>query len=187
MAHDVCPWWIGYWLASPVRKLLHNPALILAPFVREGMTVFEPGPGMGFFTLDMARMVGKSGRIIAVDVQPKMLSVLGRKAQRKGIRDRIELRLADSTGMGIRDLYGKVDFVLAFAMVHELPDAAQFFKESFAALRPGGKLLFSEPANHVEKSEFGRSLDQAKQAGFRVKSAPPIRSNLSALLVKALG
>jgi ubiquinone/menaquinone biosynthesis C-methylase UbiE len=184
MAHDICPWWVGYWLASPIRKLLHNPASILTPFVRAGMTVFEPGPGMGFFTLEMARMAGPHGRIIAVDIQPKMLSAIGRKAQRRGVRDRIELRLADETGMGISDLSGKVDFILAFAMVHELPDAGEFFKESFAALKRGGKLLFSEPAHHIDISEFAKSLDQAKQAGFLVESMPTIRSNISAVLVK---
>jgi ubiquinone/menaquinone biosynthesis C-methylase UbiE len=184
MAHDICPWWLGYWLASPIRKLFHNPTSILAPFVHEGMTVFEPGPGMGFFTLEMARMVGQSGRVIAVDIQPKMLNSLGRKAQKKSLRSRIELRLADSTGMGIRDLAGKVDFVLAFAVVHELPDSKQFFKESFVALRHGGKLLFSEPSNHIEESEFSKSLDHARQAGFVVESTPIIRSSLSALLIK---
>lgn len=184
MAHDVCPWWLGYWLASPMRRLLHNPAAILTPFVQPGMTVFEPGPGMGFFTLEMARMVGRHGRIVAVDIQPKMLSALGRKAGRKGVRDRIELRLADQRGMGIGDLAGKVDFVLAFAMVHELPDSRQFFNESFAALKPGGKLLFSEPTQHIGESEFAKSLDHAKQAGFLVESTPAIRSSLSALLVK---
>jgi len=184
MAHDVCPWWLGYWLASPMRKLLHNPAAILSPFVRPGMTVFEPGPGMGFFTLEMARMVGPHGRIIAVDIQPKMLSALGRKAGRKGVRDRIELRLADEAGMGIGDLSEKVDFVLAFAMVHELPDPRQFFKESFAALKRGGKLLFSEPARHIGEPEFEESLDTANLAGFLVESMPAVRSNLSALLIK---
>jgi hypothetical protein len=51
MAHGVCPWWIGYLLASPLRRLLTNPSLILDSLVHEGMTVFEPGPGMGFLTL----------------------------------------------------------------------------------------------------------------------------------------
>ena len=74
--HRVCPWWVGYILASPIRKLMHNPARILAPFVRTGMTVFEPGPGMGFFTFELARLVGPTGRVSAVDVQPKMIEAL---------------------------------------------------------------------------------------------------------------
>jgi hypothetical protein len=44
MSHGVCPWWLGYLLASPVRRLLQDPTRIVAPHVREGMTVLEPGP-----------------------------------------------------------------------------------------------------------------------------------------------
>jgi predicted methyltransferase len=62
MAKRVCPWWIGYLLLSPLRRLGQDPAKILAPYVREGMTVFEPGAGMGYFTLELARRVGPSGR-----------------------------------------------------------------------------------------------------------------------------
>ncbi len=47
----VCPWWIGYLLASPLRRFAHDPRAILAPVVGEGMIVVEPGPGMGFFTV----------------------------------------------------------------------------------------------------------------------------------------
>lgn len=184
MAHDVCPWWVGYWLASPIRKLFHNPRSILEPFVHEGMTVFEPGPGMGFFTLEIARMVGSSGLVIAVDIQTKMIENLARKAQRQGLAGRIDLRLANSTGMGINDLIGKIDFVFAFAVVHELPDAALFFKESFAVLKPGGKLLFSEPSNHIEQSEFDQSMDYARKAGFKVEGMPIIKSNQTAVLIK---
>ncbi len=65
MPERVCPWWLGYFLASPIRRLWQNPAQILRPYVREGMTVLEPGPGMVFFTLELARLVGpfrQSGR-----------------------------------------------------------------------------------------------------------------------------
>src|SRR5512144_604865 len=101
MAHDVCPWWLGYVLANPLRRLYQNPTSILAPYLRPGMTVIETGPGMGFFTLDIARLAGNSGRVIAIDVQPKMLSGLRRRARRAGVLDRIDLRLVppDATGM----------------------------------------------------------------------------------------
>ena len=50
MAERVCPPWVGYLLASPIRLLLHNPRKILSPYVGDGMTVLEPCPGMGFFS-----------------------------------------------------------------------------------------------------------------------------------------
>ena len=184
MAHDVCPWWLGYWLASPIRKLRHDPTSILSPFIHEGMTVFEPGPGMGFFTLPIAQIVGPNGRVVVVDIQSQMIENLRRRAQRKGLANRIECRLADASGMGIGDLVGKVDFVLAFAVVHELPDAKEFFTESFDVLKTGGKLLFSEPSSHIDESEFGKSIDHARKAGFELESIPTIRSNRSAVLIK---
>ena len=61
----VCPWWAGYILASPLRRLIQDPRSLLAPYVHPGMTVLEPGPGMGFFTLELARLVGPAGRVIA--------------------------------------------------------------------------------------------------------------------------
>ena len=184
MAHDVCPWWLGYWLASPIRKLRHDPTIILSPFVRAGMTILEPGPGMGFFTLPMAQMVGESGRVVAVDIQPKMIKNLQRKAQKAGVAAQVECRLAGHSGIGIKDLAGKVDFVLAFAVVHELPDAKEFFSESFVALKLEGRLLFSEPSSHLDKSEFEKSLSFARQVGFKLESIPIIRSNQSAVLIK---
>jgi SAM-dependent methyltransferase len=184
MAHDVCPWWIGFFLASPLRKLVNNPLPILAPYVHDGMTVLEPGPGMGFFTLEMARLVGPGGRIVSVDIQPRMLESLRKRAGRKGVLDRLDLRLAHETDMGIGDLKGKVDFVLAFAVVHEMPDNKAFFRQASAALRTGGQLLFAEPANHIEKSEFATSIENAKGAGLVLECMLEIPSNTAALLTK---
>src|ERR1051325_6297489 len=83
--HSVCPWWLGYLLASPIRRLWHNPAGVLTRYVRPGMTVLEPGPGMGYFTMELARRVGESGRVIAVDLQPEMLTGLRRRAAKAGL------------------------------------------------------------------------------------------------------
>jgi tRNA A58 N-methylase Trm61 len=93
------------------------------------MTVLEPGPGMGFFTIPLARLVGSSGHLIAVDVQPKMIASLKRRAAKANLLDRIDARVTSVETLGIADLAGKVDFTLAFAMVPEFPDARHFFAE----------------------------------------------------------
>lgn len=162
----VCPWWMGYLLVSPLRKLLHCPRRILEPLVKPGMRVLEPGPGMGFFTLELARLVGDSGRVVAVDIQEKMLAVLKKRLERRGLGGRVESRLCPAAGLGVSDLAGQVDFVLAFAMVHELPDAAGFFREAAAALKPGGRMLFAEPVKHVNEEEFQASVCTAGAAGL---------------------
>ena len=108
--HMVCPWWLGYFLASPLRRIRTNPATILGPYVRHGMTVFEPGPGMGFFTLELARMVGPAGRVIAVDVQPRMIESLKRRAEKSGLAGRIEARVVPGGSMELSEITGTVDF-----------------------------------------------------------------------------
>ena len=185
MAHGVCPWWLGYLLAIPLRRLWQNPIDILGPFVGDAMTVLEPGCGMGFFTLDLARMVGPRGKVVAVDVQPRMLTGLQRRARRAGLGDRIDARLADGEQSGVADLDGKVDFALAFAMVHEVPDAARFLADVYRALAPGGKLLVAEPRGHVTDDAFRALLDRAAKTGFCLTPGPEIRSSHTAVLVKA--
>ncbi len=185
MAEHVCPWWIGHLLANPLRKLWQDPHAILAPLVRQGMTVLEPGPGMGFFTLELARLVGPSGRVIAVDLQAKMLEALKRRARRAGLADRIATRLATDAGLGIADLAGRADCALAFAMVHEVPDQDRFFGEVAAALRSGAPVLFAEPKGHVDAAAFAESLRLAAARGLREAGRPAIRSSRAALLVKA--
>lgn len=182
MAQHVCPWWLGYLLLNPVRSWMHNPEKLLAPYVREGMTVLEPGPGMGFFTLPLARMTGPAGRVVAVDIQPRMLDSVKRRALKAGLLGRIETRLAQPNSMGIGDLKDKVDFVWAFYMVHELPSEEAFFGEAAAALKPGGLLLLAEPAGHVKPEKFQHELEAAQAAGFEVAERPAMRRKFAAVL-----
>ena len=186
MAERVCPWWMGYLLASPIRRWIsQKPEELLVPYVREGMTVLEPGPGMGFFTLPLAALVGPRGRVVAVDIQTKMLQGLRGRAQKAGVSPRIETRLAHVDSMGLQDLKGIVDFVLAFAMVHEMPSAETFFAEAAAALRPGGVLLLAEPAGHITPDGFEKELEAASKAGLEMVKPLEIRRSLAALLRKA--
>jgi ubiquinone/menaquinone biosynthesis C-methylase UbiE len=184
MPHRVCPWWLGYLLASPVRRLVQNPARILAPYVHEGMTVIEPGPGMGFFTLELARLAGPSGRVVALDIQPKMLAALERRLRKRGLLDRVDVRLVQPGSMSLSDLQGAADFLLAFFMVHELPDAARFFSEAAAALKPRACLLLVEPGGDVKPDTFEAELNAAEQAGLVLANRPSLGRTHAALLRK---
>jgi SAM-dependent methyltransferase len=186
MTHRVCPWWLGYFLASPLRRIGQDPAKILTPYVREGMRVLEPGPGMGFFTVELARLVGKSGRVVVVDIQPRMLAGLKRRVSKNGLLDRLDARLAGPDSMGLEELNGTFDFALVFAVVHELPSATSFFTEAAAALRPGACLLLGEPRGHVNEVHFEAELTAAAQAGLDLVDRPSIRRTHAALLKKSL-
>jgi SAM-dependent methyltransferase len=184
MGHRVCPWWLGYFLISPLRRLRQDPSAIITPYVREGQTGLEPGPGMGYFTLELARLVGARGRVVAIDIQAKMLDKLKKRAARARVGQCIDARLASTDSLGIADLAGQVDFTLAFAVIHELPDAARFFQEVAAASKPGSLVLVAEPKGHVQQTQFNTELRLAKETGFEVAEGPNINGSYTALLKK---
>jgi ubiquinone/menaquinone biosynthesis C-methylase UbiE len=157
---------------------------ILAPHLRSGMTVLEPGPGMGFFTLDIARLVGPEGRVVAVDIQPQMLDVLTKRSLKAGLGSRVETRLAEPGNLCVESLKNKVDFVLAFALVHELPNPTDFFTQIQETLKPKGRILMAEPSGHVTTMGFAHSLAAANFCGLRAVESPNIWRSHTALLEK---
>ena len=104
MAEHVCPWWMGYVLISPLRRLLQNPRKILDSHVKPGMITLDVGCGMGYFSLAMAETVGPEGKVVCVDLQPKMIEALKRRASKAGVLDRIDHRVCDKNGLGLDDL-----------------------------------------------------------------------------------
>src|SRR5208337_4107833 len=154
----VCPVWIGYILASPVRKLMYNPRTILAPYVKEGMTVLDFGSAMGFFSIPLAEMVGPAGKVICVDLQEKMLARLKKRAQKAGVSAQIETRLCAQDSPGLELLAGTIDFALLFAVVHEVPARAALFAGVASALKLRANLLLAEPKGHVSAEDFARTL-----------------------------
>lgn len=174
----------GVSAASPLRRLIANPRKLLAPYAHEGMTVLEPGPGMGFFTVELARLVGASGRVVALDIQSKMLDGLKRRLAKAGLLERVSIRLVQPDSMGLAELAGSADFALAFAVVHEMPSASSFFAELSRTLKPGGSILFVEPAGHVKAALWDAELIAASQGGFIVADRPSIRRSHAVLLKK---
>ncbi len=168
----------------PGRRWLQDPRKILSPYISEGMVVLEPGSAMGFFTLEMARLVGPKGRVIAVDIQSRELEILMRRARRAGLADRVETRVATATRLNLMGLECKVDFAFVFAMAHEVDDPDRFFQEIHDSLKPGGHMLLSEPVRHVSLRDFVATQASAEQAGFVPEFQPKIRASRSVVFIK---
>lgn len=181
MVQFVCPWWGGYFIDNRLRRLLHDPDRILGPYVRPGMTVVDFGCGMGLFAIAMAKLVGDAGRVIAVDLQPRMLAVLGRRARQAGVAERIRLHRCEPTSIGVTDT---IDFALAFYSAHEVPDRRALLREMHGFLRPAGALLVVEPVGHVTSRDFATTLAMAEEVGFVVRERPPVRLSRAAALWK---
>jgi len=182
VSHRVCPWWLGYLLASPLRRLLQKPEEIVRPFVTEGMNVLDVGCGMGFFSLPLAALVGRKGRVVCVDLQEKMIRGLIRRAEKAGLSGRIDARICGTNSLEVGDLAGTIDFAMLFALVHEVADKERLFSEVFATMKQGGKMLLAEPRGHVSENEFGKTLSLAQRAGFEVMRSLEIRRSRAALL-----
>jgi ubiquinone/menaquinone biosynthesis C-methylase UbiE len=179
--HHVCPWWLAYTFDNPLRRLFHNPQEIFSGYVNERMTVMDIGCGMGYFTIGLAGLVGNSGKVIAVDLQQKMLDVMVKRATKKGLAKRIIPHRAAPDSINYST---PVDFILAFWMVHEVPDQENFFKEAAAILKPGAKFLYTEPAFHVPEKRFNEILAAADRNGLKKVKDLTIRFSHAALLKK---
>jgi len=177
----ICPRWLCFTFDNVFRKILHDPHKILRPYIKEGDTVLDIGPGIGYFTIPLAEMVGDSGRVIAADIQEEMLMAIKKRAQRIGMKQRITLQLASSDSLNIKS---KIDFILAFWMVHEVPDKARFFSQLHSLLKKNGKFLMVEPKFHVSSKKFVQALDYALEAGFALEGSPGISLSRAALFIK---
>jgi len=186
MAKRVCPFWVGYLLISPLRTLFQNPDKLLKPFITPGMKVLDIGCGMGFFSLPIARMIGANGKVICVDVQEKMISALKKRAKKAGLTDRIETRICNQNSLGLDDLNEVIDFVLAFAVVHEVQHATEFFDEIYRTLKPPGRFLIVEPKGHVSEKDFNITTSLAQQNGFKLIDTPSLPRNRTMLLRKSI-
>ena len=176
----VCPVELANSLDSKIRRWLQNPQKILLPYITEGMTALDIGCGPGFFSIEMAKLVGEKGRVIAADLQEGMLQKLRGKIKGTTLENRIALVKCDKDKINVSD---KVDFILAFYMVHEVPDKEKLFTSLKNILKENGKFLIVEPKLfHVTKKEFASTIEKSVKAGFKADDGPILHFSFSALL-----
>ena len=181
MSEHICPWWLAYTFDNPLRLFFHRPEKIFGSYVAKGMTVLDIGCGMGFFSIGLAKLVGDKGCVIAADVQPKMLSVLEKRAEKAEVSDRIRIHRCEPDKLGVETT---VDFILAFWMVHEVPDTNIFFQQIRSCLKSKGRILIAEPRFHVSSRRFQEILVSAQKYGLKQYGSPFIRFSWSAIFEK---
>lgn len=184
-AHHTCPWLLQYVLAMPLRRLVESPEKTVGACVAPGMTVLEPGPGFGFFTLPMARMVGPGGKVVSVDIEPRAIEKLKSRAKKKGLGDRIDARPCGPRELGLEEYREKIDVAILMNVLHEMADIPGFLAQVTGLLKPGGRMLLAEPKGHVSPRNFEAELELCRKAGFRVLDPPSCaRGRPAALLAR---
>jgi FkbM family methyltransferase len=177
----VCPWYCCFTFDNIFRKGFQNPYKILSGYLKAGDTVLDVGPGQGFFSIPMAKMVGENGRVIAIDIQKKMLDILEHRAQKENVADRILFKLVSVTNYGINS---EVDFALAFWMVHEVPDKKALLQSIYDSMKHGKQFLVAEPYLHVTNRMMEETVKTAQGVGFTLINRPKIFFSRAALLRK---
>jgi ubiquinone/menaquinone biosynthesis C-methylase UbiE len=125
-------------------------------------------------------MVGKDGKVYSVDLQEGMLQKLRNKIQGTQLEERIKLIKSEQGEIKVPE---KVDFILAFYMVHEVPDKDRFFEALKNILDEKGQFLIVEPKLfHVSLQEFNLTLQKAEKAGFKTTQGSKLPFSFSAVL-----
>ena len=182
MGVHVCPWWLAYTFDHRLRLLAHNPLKLFGKYVRPNMTVVDLGCGLGFNALGLAKLVGDKGRVVALDIQQKMLEGVMRRAKKMGLERRIEPHLATETDLCL-DV--NAQFILAFYMVHEVPDPDRFLAQVANNLSAKGRFMMVEPPLHVSVRDFQESIARAEKSGLVLEERYKILFGLTAVFAKA--
>jgi ubiquinone/menaquinone biosynthesis C-methylase UbiE len=169
-------------MASPIRRLLENPDRLVGPWVSPGMTVLDVGSAMGFFSLPLARMAGPAGRVVCVDLEPRMIDGLMRRARRAKLAERIVPIVCAEDDLGLVDHQGTVDLGVVIHSLHEMPDIEHALRQIADTLKPQGKLLVIEPKGHVSRETWEFELGAAGRAGLSVARRPRLRRRYGVLL-----
>ena len=158
-----CPFSAADQLEMPVRSLVASPRRVLGAFgLTEGERALEIGPGIGYYSVEAARRIGPTGRLICLDLQREML---GGTRRRLGAAD-LTANLLEASALSLPLRSASIDHVFLITVLGELPDRATGLGEIRRVLRPGGHLSVSEQFPDPDFITKGALRRELSEAGF---------------------
>ena len=159
---SACPYGQRFWVEAPhpiiTRDRLRS---VLRP--EPGERILEIGPGVGYYTLDMAEWVGTEGRVEIFDLQQQFLDhVMGRAAERNLVN--LVPTQGDATALPYES--DSIDAVALTAVLGEIPDPVAALREIARVLRPSGRLIVGELFGDPHFTTQSALKRQAAEAGL---------------------
>ena len=167
-------WKGAEWLLRETREKEERVSVLMEALgVQEGQTVCDLGCGNGYHALRLAKRVGASGKVLAVDIQQPMLEMLEKRSDEAGL-DNIELILGDVADPKIPD--GSCDMILLVDVYHEFSDPETMLMKMRKALKPDGRIALVEfrsedpevPIKPLHKMSKAQILKEFLPAGFQL-------------------
>lgn len=130
------------WLNRPERIQEENPEEMLEQLkVQPGMTVCDMGCGDGYYTIELARRVGPTGKVIAVDIQPEMLQELSRRCEQNNLKN-VDMILGLPHDPKLPE--GKLDLILMVDVYHEFSNPIEMLDSMRKSLKKDGRIALVE-------------------------------------------
>jgi len=164
-------------LESPERAAWQKPdELVAALGLHPGAVACDVGAGPGYFALRLARAVGPGGRVYGVDVDPRMVQLLGERAAAAGLGNVVPLLAPGGDGLPPEPC----DLILLVNAFHHFPDGPAYLARLAGALKPGGRVALVEfhegelPVGPPPELRMTRAaIDAAvRAAGLRLVASP---------------
>ena len=159
-----CPAALARLVDNPVRQRYMRPVPDRVG-IQPGECVLELGPGPGFFTVEAARRAGPAGRLIAVDIQPKMIARLDQRLQQAGVTN-VETHVASAYELPVDD--ASLDRAFLVTVLPEIPDSRRALAELHRALKPGGVLSITEEFLDPDYPLASETIRRVEAAGFHL-------------------
>ena len=160
-----CPASLAWLVDNPIRRR-YMGSILDRVGIQPGECVLELGPGPGAFTVEAARRTGPEGRLVAVDIQPRMIALVERRAQEAGLIN-VETHVASAYDLPLDD--GLVDRAFLVTVLPEVPDPTRALAELYRVIRPGGLLSVTEEFTDPDYPFAFETVRRVEAAGFRLQ------------------